>query len=97
MPLLSLLLGQNTQNLKVAVAVSAILCIGNRVGASLAVVLGHILALPERSTPVLQHMADAEGVAIEPSLLAQLGAVRAQWLVIQLRVVDVFAFIHPAH
>lgn len=73
----------------------AIFCFGNGVGAALAIVLGHILALSEGSTSVLQHMANAEGIAIEASLLTQLGAVGAEWLVVQLRVVDVFAFVHP--
>lgn len=46
--------------------------LGNWVGAALAIVLGYIFALPERSGPVLKHMADAESITIEPALLAKL-------------------------
>lgn len=50
----------------------AVLRLGYRVGAALAVVFGYIFTLPEGGAPVLEHVADAESVTIEPALLAQL-------------------------
>lgn len=49
--------------------------LGYWVGAALAIVLGYIFALPEGSGPVLEHMADAESITIEPALLAKLWTV----------------------
>lgn len=72
----------------------AVLRFGNGVGASLAVVLSHIFTLLERSSLVFKNMPDAEGIAVESALLAELGAVRAQWLIVHLREVYVFALIH---
>ncbi len=69
--------------------------LGYGIGAALAIVLGYIFALPERSGPVLKHMTDAKSITIEPALLAKLWAIWTQRLVVHLRVVDVFAFIHP--
>lgn len=39
-------------------------------------------------------MTDAEGIAVESALLAELRAIRAQWLIVYLREVYVFALIH---
>lgn len=69
--------------------------LGYGIGAALAIVLGYIFALPERSGAVLEHVADAESITVETPLLAKLWAVGTQRLVVHLRVVDVFAFIHP--
>lgn len=62
----------------------ALLRFGDGVGASLTVVLRHILALLERSGLVLQNMTNAEGVSIQSALLAEFGAVGAQRLIIHL-------------
>lgn len=72
----------------------AVLSFGDGVGTSLAVVLGHIFTLLEGSGLVLENVADAKGIAVESALLAELGAVRAQWLIVYLREVYVFALIH---
>lgn len=53
----------------------AVLGLGDGVGAALAVVLGYIFTLPERGTPVLQNMTNAESIAIKPALFAELWAV----------------------
>lgn len=53
----------------------AVLRLGDGVGASLAVVLGHIFTLLEGSGLILQDMTDTEGIAIESALLAELWAV----------------------
>lgn len=53
----------------------ALLGLGDGVGAALAVIFGHILALLEGGRLVLQHVSDAEGVAVETPLLAQFGAI----------------------
>lgn len=65
------------------------------VGAALAVVLGYIFTLPERGAPVLQNMPNAESIAVKSALFAELRAVRTQRLVVHLRIVNVFSFIHP--
>lgn len=49
--------------------------LGYWVGAALAIVLGYIFALPEGSSSVLEHMADAESITVEPALLAELWTV----------------------
>lgn len=49
--------------------------LGYGIGATLAIVLGYIFALPERSGPVLKHMTDAESITVEPPLLAKLWAI----------------------
>lgn len=67
-----------------AVTVSSLFCFGDGVGASLTVVLGHIFALFKRSSSVLQNMTNAEGVSVQPALLAEFGAVGAQRLIIHL-------------
>lgn len=72
----------------------AVLRFGDGVGASLAVVLSHIFTLLEGSSLVFKNMPDAEGIAVESALLAELGAVRAQWLIVHLREVYVFALKH---
>lgn len=78
------LLGDKAENLQMAVTVSAVLRLGDGVGTSLAVVLGHILTLLEGSRLILQNMPDTESIAIESALLAQLWAVRAQRLIVHL-------------
>lgn len=62
----------------------ALLSFRDGVSASLTVVLGHIFTLFERSGFILQDMTNAEGVSVQPALLAELGAVGAQRLVIHL-------------
>lgn len=69
--------------------------LGDGVGAALTVVLGYIFTLPERGAPVLQNMPNAESVAVKPALFAELWAVRTKRLVVHLRIVNVFPFIHP--
>lgn len=49
--------------------------LGYGIGAALAIVLGYIFALPERSGPVLKHMTDAKSITIEPALLTKLWAI----------------------
>lgn len=71
-----------------------VLRLGDGVGAALAVVLGHIFTLLEGGSLVLQNVSDTEGVAVKSPLLAQFGAIRAQGLIVNLREVYVFAFIH---
>lgn len=71
-----------------------VLRFGDGVCAALAVVFGHIFTLLEGGSLVLQNVPDTEGVAVKTSLLAQFGAVRAQRLIVNLRKVYVFAFIH---
>lgn len=73
--LLSLLLGKDTHNLKVTITILAFVSLGYWVGAALAIVLGYIFALPEGSSSVLEHMADAESITVEPALLAELWTV----------------------
>lgn len=73
--LLSLLLGEDTHNLKVTITILSVMSLGYGIGATLAIVLGYIFALPERSSPVLKHMADAESITVEPPLLAKLWAI----------------------
>lgn len=80
--------------LQVAVAVPTVLRLGDGVGAALAVILGHIFTLLEGGSLVLQNVSDTEGVAVKSPLLAQFGAIRAQGLIVNLREVYVFAFIH---
>lgn len=62
--LLPLLLGDKSQDLQMAVAVSAVLCLGDGVCTSLAVVLGHIFTLLEGGGLVLQNVPYTESVAI---------------------------------
>lgn len=50
--------------MQVTVTILAVLSLRYWVGASLAVVLGYIFALPKGGTPVFKHMADAESVTI---------------------------------
>lgn len=71
-----------------------VLRFGDGVGAALAVILGHIFTLLEGGSLVLQNVSDTEGVAVKSPLLAQFGAIRAQGLIVNLREVYVFAFIH---
>lgn len=71
-----------------------VLRFGDGVGAALAVILGHIFTLLEGGSLVLQNVSDTEGVAVKSPLLAQFGAIWAQGLIVNLREVYVFAFIH---
>lgn len=67
---------------------------GDGVGAALAIVLGHIFTLLEGGSLVLQNVPDTKGVTVKSPLFAQFRAVRAQRLIVNLRKVYVFAFIH---
>lgn len=71
-----------------------VLRFGDGIGAALAVILGHIFTLLEGGSLILQNVSDTEGVAVKSPLLTQFGAVWAQGLIVNLREVYVFAFIH---
>lgn len=64
--------------------IPAVLRLGDGVGTPLAVVLGHILALLEGSSLILQNVPDTKSIAIESALFAELWAVRAQRLIVYL-------------
>lgn len=72
----------------------AILWFGNGVGTALAVILGHIFTLLEGGSLVFQNVSDTESVTVESPLLAQFGAIWAQGLIVNLREVYMFPFIH---
>lgn len=71
-----------------------ILWFGNGVGTALAVILGHIFTLLEGGGLVFQNVSDTESVTVESPLLAQFGAIWAQGLIVNLREVYMFPFIH---
>jgi len=68
----------------------------NRV-CTLLFVAHHVAALAEWSSWVLQHVPKTQRIAIQPTLLTQLAAERAQWLVVERRVVYVLTLIHFPH
>ena len=68
----------------------------NRV-CTLLFVADYIRALSEWSGWIFEHMAQAQGITIQPTLLTQLATERAQRLVIKWRVVYVLSLIHFPH